>query len=136
MYRDAFNKFDEDGGGTIDASELTNVFDTLGMPTDNIDELMKEVDTDGDGTLQFEEFLAMAAKRRDAMGGRDMQRQMFDQMANGSSFITPEQLGAFMTRLNGGISDTHIDAMIRYADQSGNGKISFEELCSAIAPPV
>jgi calcium-dependent protein kinase len=56
----AFNLFDKDGGGTISAKELKEV---LGIGK-NIDEkvwneLISEVDGNGDGEISFPEFKTM-----------------------------------------------------------------------------
>jgi len=70
----AFKVFDLDGNGTIDRSELASVLgsgemrDMLG-PDKTIDDIMKEVDVNGDGTIDFEEFMAMMRKHGGPVGG-------------------------------------------------------------------
>ena len=53
----AFNLFDLDGGGDIDAKELGTVMRSLGQnPTDEeIDAMIAEVDDDGSGSIEFPE---------------------------------------------------------------------------------
>eukprot|EP00045_Choanoeca_perplexa_P017848 m.268555 g.268555 ORF g.268555 m.268555 type:complete len:169 (-) comp17654_c0_seq1:704-1210(-) len=53
-----FDKHDRDGSGTIDASELKEIAYQLGHPmTDaQIAEGLKEIDLDGSGELNYEEF--------------------------------------------------------------------------------
>ena len=58
--RKAFNKFDVDGSGDIEISEIGNVIKmvTGKLPTpEQLLEIMGELDRDGDGTITFEEFL-------------------------------------------------------------------------------
>jgi len=61
--RAAFKLFDKDGSGTIDASEVASI---LGHNvTDSSDiwqEVIREVDVDGDGQISFEEFVMMFKK--------------------------------------------------------------------------
>eukprot|EP00730_Choanoeca_flexa_P012308 TRINITY_DN393_c0_g1_i2.p1 TRINITY_DN393_c0_g1~~TRINITY_DN393_c0_g1_i2.p1 ORF type:complete len:169 (+),score=51.15 TRINITY_DN393_c0_g1_i2:46-552(+) len=53
-----FNKHDKDGSGSIDASELKEIAYQLGHPmTDaQIAEGLKEIDLDGSGELNYDEF--------------------------------------------------------------------------------
>lgn len=50
---EAFRVFDKDGSGTISAEELKAVMKTLGedLSDKELDEMLKEADTDGDGTI-------------------------------------------------------------------------------------
>lgn len=54
-YKEAFQLFDKDGGGTISTKELKQVFEALGQnPTDeDIHSMISEVDQDGMWSLVF-----------------------------------------------------------------------------------
>ncbi|ESN98599.1 hypothetical protein HELRODRAFT_138077, partial [Helobdella robusta] len=64
-YRAAFDLFDEDGNNAISKEELGNVMRKLGMnPTDEeLRDMIREHDTDGDGQIEFEEFCVLLAQR-------------------------------------------------------------------------
>lgn len=51
--RQAFNVFDHNGSGSISAAELRQVMHSLDetLTDDQIDEMMKEADLNGDGTI-------------------------------------------------------------------------------------
>jgi len=58
-YKQVFDEFDRDGGGSIDVTELREAFWALGgePSLSEVAAIMKEIDTDGNGTLDFNEFL-------------------------------------------------------------------------------
>ena len=60
-----FRLFDEDGDGTIDEKELGNVFRSLGQhyTRDELAEMISEIDTDGSGVVEFDEFLMLMRRR-------------------------------------------------------------------------
>lgn len=51
----AFDKFDADGSGTVDASEVTEILRQASpdMTTQDIEEMMKRLDNNGDGDLDI-----------------------------------------------------------------------------------
>mmetsp|Transcript_20714 Transcript_20714/g.18120 ORF Transcript_20714/g.18120 Transcript_20714/m.18120 type:complete len:120 (-) Transcript_20714:658-1017(-) len=58
----AFNLFDKDGNGFIDAEELAMIFNPGNqkeISSSVWEELIKEVDLNGDGKISFEEFSEM-----------------------------------------------------------------------------
>jgi calmodulin len=59
--RDAFAVFDTDGSGSIDRKELKRLMKKLGqaLTEAEIDAMMDEVDSNGDGEISYEEFKAM-----------------------------------------------------------------------------
>ncbi|KAK3581947.1 hypothetical protein CHS0354_007072 [Potamilus streckersoni] len=57
--RGAFQIFDRDGNGYIDAKELRTAMKNLGeaLTDKELDDMMKEADVDGDGKINYEEFV-------------------------------------------------------------------------------
>jgi calmodulin len=53
--------FDKDGNGFISAAELRLVMTNLGekLTDEEVDEIIREVDIDGDGQINYEEFVKM-----------------------------------------------------------------------------
>ena len=63
--RTAFNMFDQDGSGSIDKTELLQILQTDEMkevfPVDMLVSYMQQVDLNGDGQIDFDEFQEMMA---------------------------------------------------------------------------
>lgn len=58
----AFKMFDKDGSGVISADEIKEVLCFGGnnvLSTEAIEQIMVQVDENGDGEISFEEFVAM-----------------------------------------------------------------------------
>lgn len=62
--REAFRVFDKDGNGFISAAELRHIMTNLGekLPDVEVDEMLREADIDGDGQVNYEEFVTMMKK--------------------------------------------------------------------------
>lgn len=63
-----FKRFDANGDGKISSSELGEALKTLGSVTANeVQRMMAEIDTDGDGFISFQEFTDFACANRGLM---------------------------------------------------------------------
>ena len=62
----AFCVFDEDGSGAISADELEKVMQTLGQEASSqeLQDLIKEVDLDRSGSIDFAEFKTLMISRQ------------------------------------------------------------------------
>mmetsp|Transcript_18891 Transcript_18891/g.8809 ORF Transcript_18891/g.8809 Transcript_18891/m.8809 type:complete len:114 (+) Transcript_18891:77-418(+) len=63
--KEAFDLFDTDGSGTIDPKELKAAMQSLGFEAKNqtIYQMVSDLDKDGSGAIDFEEFLDMMTAR-------------------------------------------------------------------------
>ena len=61
---EAFKVFDSDGNGNISADELRQIMANLGekLTEEEVDAMVKEADIDGDGEINYEEFVRMMFK--------------------------------------------------------------------------
>ena len=62
--REAFAAFDEDGDGLLDVNDVQSFFEALGesLTLYEVAELIKMVDGDGDGMVNFDEFFDLATR--------------------------------------------------------------------------
>lgn len=90
--------------------------------------MIAEVDTDNSGTVQFDEFVEMMAKR---MQESDPEQEMLDAFKvfdkNGDGHISATELKQVMDSLGEKLSKEEIDEMINDADKDGNGQIEYAE---------
>ncbi|KAI0028876.1 hypothetical protein K488DRAFT_57604, partial [Vararia minispora EC-137] len=129
-FKEAFSLFDKDGDGTITTKELGTVMRSLGQnPTEaELQDMINEVDADGNGTIDFPEFLTMMARKmRDTDSEEEIKEafKVFDKDGNG--FISAAELRHVMTNLGEKLTEVEVDEMIREADIDGDGQINYDE---------
>uniref|UniRef100_A0A8W4FIZ3 Calmodulin 3 n=1 Tax=Sus scrofa TaxID=9823 RepID=A0A8W4FIZ3_PIG len=129
MSLEAFSLFDKDGDGTITTKELGTVMRSLGQnPTEaELQDMINEVDADGNGTIDFPEFLTMMARKMKDTDSEEEIREafrVFDKDGNG--YISAAELRHVMTNLGEKLTDEEVDEMIREADIDGDGQVNYE----------
>lgn len=65
----AFSVFDENGSGQITTDELHSVMSQFGLTDAELDEMLKEVDHDGDASIDFEEFCKLVPDESEITAG-------------------------------------------------------------------
>merc|ERR1711935_859899 len=93
-----------------------------------LQDMINEVDADGNGTIDFPEFLTMMARKMKDTDSEEEIREafrVFDKDGNG--YISAAELRHVMTNLGEKLTDEEVDEMIREADVDGDGQINYEE---------
>ncbi len=64
--KEAFKVFDKDGNGFISAAELRHIMTNLGekLTDEEVDEMIREADVDGDGQINYDEFVDMMMQNK------------------------------------------------------------------------
>merc|ERR1712154_655692 len=77
--REAFDLFDTDGSGTIDAKELRVAMRALGFEPkkEEIKKMIQDIDKDDSGTIDFNEFLEMMTAKMSEKDSREEIRKAF-----------------------------------------------------------
>jgi Ca2+-binding EF-hand superfamily protein len=68
----AFSVFDQDGSGQITADELRSVMSQFGLTDQELDDIIKEVDHDGDASIDFDEFCKLVPEETSSTGYKDV----------------------------------------------------------------
>ena len=132
---EAFAKADSDEDGKLSHNELKDLLCSLGLEEDEqkLDDFVRAVDTDGDGTIDFAEFQFIVDKMKNSKTTSFEQhlKEMFDLYdEDGSGGIDQFELRALMAQLGVDLSDNELAAMMLEADDDGSGDVDYEEFLS------
>merc|ERR1712193_11743 len=113
--REAFNLFDGDQSGAIDVRELKAAMRALGLEVKNeeLKKMVADVDNDGNGTIEFAEFLQMMTGK---MGEKDTREdiekvfKLFDD--DNTNKISFRNLARVAEELGENIDDEELQDMI------------------------
>ncbi|KAL4218285.1 Calmodulin-like protein 6 [Mactra antiquata] len=132
--KEMFRLFDKDGDNTITADEMAHVLRGLGfhMTNKEIKKALKEIDTNGNGKVEYGEFRAFLIKQfKESKSESETKREirqafkLFDRDGNG--YIEKAELRRAMRTLGEPLTEAEIDIMMKDADKNRDGKIDYEE---------
>jgi centrin-1 len=122
--REAFDLFDTDGSGSIDAKELKAAMRALGFEPKK-EEIQKMITN---GNIDFQEFLTMMTvkmRERDSKEEAFRAFRLFDDDESGS--VTLKDLKRVAEGLNESMTDEELQEMIDEADREGTGEVSLDD---------
>ena len=130
QLKQAFALFDLDGNGYITNDELGTVLRKMGQePTEEeIVQMINEIDEDGDGTIDFDEFCELMENRMsDENSEADIIEvfKVFDE--DGSGNIGAAELAHVLSNLDEPLTPAEVKWIVDEADVDGDGTISFDE---------
>lgn len=129
-FRTAFRMFDKDGDGSISTKELGTVMRSLGQnPTEKeLREICNEVDVDGNGKLEFKEFILLMTKHFDSINAECELKtafQVFDAKKQG--YIDEAELRHCLTTIGDCLTTEEVNELLHEADVDGDGCINYLE---------
>lgn len=129
-FRCAFDLFDTDGDNFISAKELSNVIENTGQSVSQEDlrEMIREVDEDGDGLINFDEFLdLMESKMKDNDSEEELMEafKLFDK--NSNNLVSKNEIKQVMHMLGENLSQDEIEDLMMQFDQDRDGFLNYEE---------
>ena len=130
-FQNAFSLFDKNHDGKITRKELDGVLRFLGKnPIEyNMENIMKDLDMYGNGTVEFPDFLQLMSQE-----GNNSQTnyeeinevfRIFDK--DGDGFITADEIKDEMGNHGDIFTEEQVKQMMQGADTNGDGKIDYEE---------
>lgn len=93
-----------------------------------VEAMIQKADQDGDGSIDFLEFLEVMASKMGEHTFEDDLRdafQLFDTDCNG--YISKRELTFVLTSLGEQITDAAVENMIKEVDLDGDGRVNYEE---------
>merc|ERR1711879_819717 len=131
-----FDLFDTKKQDFLSADDLVEIMRAMGFrPTEEeLKDLLKEIDEDGSGEIEFGEFCQLCAtflvKDPDM---ETMKRELKDAFRiydkEGQGYITNETLRSLIGELLAPLTDEELDGIIDELDEDGSGTMDFDEFC-------
>jgi calmodulin len=135
-FREAFNMFDKDGGGSIDASELRDLMISVGQNCTEMElkEMVKAADADGTGDIDFLEFAVLMAHKMTDENKDDTLKKAFAVFdASGDGFISAQEMRKIMFNLGENLQQEDVEAVIGEVDVDGDGQINYQEFAKILS---
>jgi Ca2+-binding EF-hand superfamily protein len=134
--RELFDEVDTDGSGEVDAAEVAQLVQNLGikMNPSELQDAMAKMDIDGSGEVEFEEFyhwwmspstIGSMKKSRDRM---EAVKNLFDTLDDDSSgSLNRDKVTQLAKSLGAALSKQDINAAMAEMDTDGNDEVDFFE---------
>jgi calmodulin len=138
LLQQLFESADDDGSGLLEREEVRKVMLELGydLSQDELDAAMAEMDADGSGGVDYDEFAKWWRKvtSNETMmlhkepAEEEYYRNMFDQFdEDGSGELDAEEVRALMKALGRELSDYELTTAMGLMDEDGGGTVCWEE---------
>ncbi|MQM07906.1 hypothetical protein Taro_040751 [Colocasia esculenta] len=128
--KELFKMIDTDNSGTITFDELKDGLKRVGseLMESEIQALMEAADIDNSGSIDYAEFIAATVH----MNKMEREENLISAFSffdkDGSGYITIDELQQACREF--GLSDVHLDEMIREIDQDNDGQIDYGEFAA------
>lgn len=129
-----FEKLDENNDGKLSKDELIKGYQEYSddLPED-FDDIVEKCDIDGNGFIDYSEFLTAAMNRQKLLSGELLKAAFKVYDLDGNGKISTNE---FVESLRGtGIDDNMIKEIVEIADKNQDGEIDYEEFEEYIRKP-
>lgn len=128
--KEAFDLFDVERCGTIETRDLKNAMEAQGFQdkSPTIFKMVCELDVEGKGRVDFEEFLDMMTEHAVEDSSLEEIRKVFNLFdIDQTGYIELTNLKQIAKELGESLNEEEIIELIAKSDADGDGKVSFEE---------
>jgi len=141
-FREAFNLFDKDQDSFINVTEFHSALRTMGtyMSIEEVTALVEANDDDGNGLLDFGEFVSMLTGS--SVGGKageaiqqisDLRESFTMYDTDGDGVLSTDEIHQALKKVGLILTYEQVEAMVGLADQDGNGTLDFSEFVSMMS---
>ena len=144
----AFAAFDANNDGIIDRQEMRRGLQALAIRLSDrdVDDIINHFDTDGNGRIQYAEFIRQLDPRNDATRPSTLSREVIDSLKfkfrdhnvnvepaftafdrDGDGNISPHEFRSGLAALNIRIDMRQLNDVINHFDRNGTGQIQYRE---------
>jgi calmodulin len=134
VLKSTFDAFDVDKKGYIGVDMIGTILDMLGTQLigEELDNIITEIDEDGNGEVSFEEFANLAARflveEDEDTDAIQMELKgafrLYDREGNG--FITTDVLREILRELDEKLTEDDLNNMIEEIDTDGSGTVDWD----------
>merc|ERR1739838_280974 len=131
--KNAFELYEKNSAdGKVDTQELGKLLRSLGQNPgeDELDSMIRELHIDGQGTLEFPDFLKMMSKRmKDKDSDHELREafRVFDE--EGTGFVSASDLKYILVDIMGE-KEAEVKGMMKEVKVSKDGQINYEDFIS------
>lgn len=135
-YKDVFTLFDRDAEGNIKTTDVGTALRALGRnPSEaELQKLIREIDPEGNGKIDFSDFLAISKLERDRKVDTEEEIQeafkVFDR--DGSGEIQTAELRHVLMNLGEKFTEDEVECLLVEAQLDAKGSVKYEELISLL----
>jgi len=133
ILKRAFDSFDQERRGAISTDIVATILKMMGHPVNRsiLNQVIEEVDVDGSGELEFNEFVLLATKFMNEEDEEEMKKELKEAFRlydkEGDGFIPTKVLREILKELDDKLTDEELDGMIDEIDADGSGTVDFDE---------
>jgi calmodulin len=131
LISDIFDMFDKNENGTIQASELHSVLESLGRSStdDDVNQFLMKLDVNENGVISKDEFISAVDEiysfPQSTVDEVVQAFQIFD--INGSGKITVDEMKTILLKFTNEFNEDDVNAIFELIDVDQDGKVSYAE---------
>ncbi|CAL4103631.1 unnamed protein product [Meganyctiphanes norvegica] len=133
VLKRAFDSFDTENKGAISTDIVGTVLKMMGQSVNRkiLMEIVDEVDVDGSGELEFNEFILLFKKFMNEEDEEELRKELHEAFRlydkEGQGFIPTGVLREILHELDENLTDEELDGIVEEVDADGSGTVDFDE---------